>query len=155
MEEYFDRNFNSEIVEHFLQDLYMDDRAPPSLVLKEMMTCLIFICVLKFLNEGGFNLGGWRINGGLQIFRNKINNKINEYESKYFGESHSEKKEIYKILGVSWNIDCDESLFNLKEIIEEALSCAVITKKVVLKVISSIFDPLGILWGNFIKEYII
>ena len=26
MEKYFNRDFNSEIVEHFLQDLYMDDR---------------------------------------------------------------------------------------------------------------------------------
>ena len=26
MEKYFNRDFNSEIVEYFLQDLYMDDR---------------------------------------------------------------------------------------------------------------------------------
>ena len=73
-------------------------------------------------------------------------------------ESVSEKKEIYKILGVSWKIDCNKFLFDLKEIIEEALSYDVmlylITKKVVLKVISSIFDPLGILSPIVINPFV-
>ena len=75
----------------------------------------------------------------------EIFNKIDEYESKYFWESPSGKKKIYKILGVSLKIDCHKFLFDLKEIIEEALSYGIITKRVILKVISSAFDPLGIL----------
>ena len=74
----------------------------------------------------------------------EILNKTDEYESKYFWESPSEKKEIYKILGVSSKIDCDAFLFDPKEIIEEALSSDFITKRVVLNVTSSVFDPLGI-----------
>ena len=74
----------------------------------------------------------------------EILNKIDEYESKYFWESPSERKEIYKILGVSWKIDCDAFLFDLKEIIEEASSSDFITKRVVLNVTSSVFDPLGV-----------
>ena len=95
----------------------------------------LFGATIKYdilLKKGGFNLRKWITNSF------KIPNKIDEYESKYFGESPSEKREIYK-LGVSWKIDCDKFLFNLKEIME------VITKRVVLKVISCIFDPLGIL----------
>ena len=62
---------------------------------------------------------------------------------KYFGESPTEKEKLW-ILGVSWKIDCDKFLFDLK-VIKEPLSCDVITKRVVLKVISSVFDPFGIL----------
>ena len=56
-----------------------------------------------------------------------------------------QRKKNYEILGVSWKIDCDKFLFDFKEIIEEPLSYDVIIKRVVLKVISSVFDPFGIL----------
>ena len=76
----------------------------------------------------------------------EILNKKNKYESKYFRKFPSEKKKkIHKILGVLWKIDCDKFLFDLKEIIKEAFSYDVITKRVVLKVIWSFFDLLGIL----------
>ena len=50
-----------------------------------------------------------------------------------------------KVLGIAWNSNSDELVFNLKDVIDEALKNVIVTKRVVLKVVSSIYDPLGIL----------
>ena len=59
-EKYFNRDFNSEIVEHFLQDLYMDDRI--SGAQREDALFKFYLCVKILPNEGGFNLRKWITN---------------------------------------------------------------------------------------------
>ena len=55
-----------------------------------------------------------------------------------------EKKGIRKVLGSNWNYQTDEFLFEFQNLINEAneLTC---TKRNVLKVGASFFDPLGLL----------
>ena len=50
MKKYFNRDFNSDVVDHFLQDLYTDDSISGT---QTEVTYLIFICVLKSLPKEG------------------------------------------------------------------------------------------------------
>lgn len=50
----------------------------------------------------------------------------------------------HKILGVIWNVDADELVFNIEPIFQEALRTEP-TKRSIVSIVSKIFDPLGIL----------
>ena len=50
VKKYFNRDFNSEIVDHFLQDLYTEDSISGT---QTEVTYSIFICVLKSLPKEG------------------------------------------------------------------------------------------------------
>ena len=56
-----------------------------------------------------------------------------------------ERKRITKILGIQWDKELDQFIFDLKDVINEAIKIEVVTKCGVLKVVGSIYDPLGIL----------
>ena len=96
--------------------------------------------------EGSFELRKWNSNS------EKLLSVIRDYEKLYY-ENHSDesKKSIVKILGISWKCDDDEFLFDIKNLIKKALSGDVITKRFVLKIISSIYDPLGIIAPAVVK----
>ena len=49
------------------------------------------------------------------------------------------------MLGVVWEGSTDTLLFSLQDAVLEALSIKIVTKRVVLRVVAGIFDPLGIL----------
>ena len=48
-----------------------------------------------------------------------------------------------KVLGIPWNINKDSLVMRIDEVIANAT--LTVTKRVLLKVVASIFDPLGVL----------
>ena len=88
--------------------------------------------------EAGFILRKWKSNC------KELLEKINEYEKQYFQEEIVDTG-VNKVLGVNWATESDTLIFDLNEIMKEAKEVEVVTKRFVLKIVSSIFDPLGIL----------
>ena len=62
LEKYFNRDFNSEIVdvEHFLEDLYRDDSISGAQTDDDLFK--FYLCIKILLNKGGFNLRKWITN---------------------------------------------------------------------------------------------
>ena len=88
--------------------------------------------------EGDFELKKWT------TICASLLKKINEFESLYF-ENSPEVEGENKVLGVTWNNFEDNLLFSLKDVIESELNNDIVTKRIVLKTVSSIYDPLGLL----------
>ena len=128
---------NREFAEKFLLDLYIDDN--PTGLNDPRVGFEYYLFVKTVMKKAGFLLRKWLSNN------KDLLEKINDYEKLYFQEEIVEPTTINKVLGVIWNIDSNELIFDITEIIQKALEFSTVTKRVVLKVVSSIFDPLGIL----------
>lgn len=116
------------------------------------------------LLSGGFNLRKWNSNSKKLV--EAINNeeeKLSTAKPKVAASNETSqvnttidpiqtgsRKENSKVLGVIWNTDSDEFMFNLSELIEFA-STLPVTKRSVLKLTSKIFDPIGLLSPFTIK----
>ena len=89
--------------------------------------------------EANFNLRKWRTNDP------KLRQLINESsQSNQETTQMDQKCEATKQLGVLWNENTDELLFDLKQPVAEA-STKLPTKRNVLKIIASFYDPLGVI----------
>ena len=90
----------SDVILQFLSDLYMDNSITGEQTEEEAFD---FYLVCKgLMKEGGFNIRKWLSNS------KSLQEKIAEYESKYFGESANVNcEEDLKILGVKWVINSD------------------------------------------------
>ena len=62
----------------------------------------------------------------------------------YFGETPKIEYES-KVIGVLWNILTDELVFDMKKCFMEITNENLISRRTVLKVLPSVYDPLGIL----------
>ena len=91
----------------------------------------------KLMKEGGFRLLKWATND------QELMTQIKSSETNVFGEV-CEKYDERKILGILWNVRDDSLLFSLRDVIKGALENTFPTKRFILKVISSLFDPLGV-----------
>ena len=123
-----------------MRDLYVDDNISGSQDIDEGLDFYLFIKTLML--QGSFELRKWHSSS------DKLSDYIQEYEKLYFGntEIHTNTenmKETTKILGITWNKKVDKLIFNIKDLICEALRNDVVTKREVLKTVSSIYDPLG------------
>ena len=87
------------------------------------------------MKEGGFVLRKWTTN------MPELQRKIDENEQ-FLGEEVESSDAIKSVLGVQWNTKSDNFMFSIE-------LCAVheldVTKRSILKTISSVFDPLGVL----------
>ena len=136
---YVESNAESkEIVEQFLRDLYMDDETTGT---QDLETAIRFYKFVRAsMNEGGFDLRKWQSNSSELI------QFIQEHEQLFGADIAVVAKSITKILGIPWNKVDDQLIFNFATIINEAISDEKeVTKRIVLKVTHSIFDPLGVL----------
>ena len=129
-------NINHEFVDQFLRDLYMDDNITGFHDINIGFNYYSFVKTVMI--EAGFILRKWKSNC------KELLEKINEYEKQYFQEEIVDTG-VNKILGVNWETESDTLIFDLNEIMKEAKEVEVVTKRFVLKIVSSIFDPLGIL----------
>ena len=119
----------------------------------------------KMMSEGGFNLRKWKSNSSALTKAinhleakddppSKIQVQVTEEDSSYtkatLGSGESSNDKIVKTLGVHWNIETDELLFNLQELIKYA-ELLPVTKRTLLQLTAKIFDPLGLLSPFTIK----
>ena len=102
------------------------------------------------MSEGSFNLRKWNSSSP------QLMEKISQLEQAGKGDhtmpqtySETQSKEA-KILGVSWNTQSDELSFCLSDLVQYAANLPM-TKRSVLRVTASIFDPLGLLAPFVIK----
>ena len=135
MRQYSD--INRDFVEKFLRDLYMDDNTSGTQNIDTALDYYIFVRTIML--QGGFELRKWQSNS-VPLMQN-----IHQYEKLFENEPVVECNRVTKILGIPWNKEFDQFIFDLKDVINEAIKNDVVTKRNVLKVVSSIYDPLGIL----------
>ena len=132
MRKYID--MNREFIMQFLRDLYMDDEISGTQDVKVGFEFYLFVKTLML--EGGFDLRKWNSNS-LELREN-----ISDYEKNYF--QNEDEFNTEKILGISWDSRNDLLIFKL-EVIASALAESSVTKRLVLKTVASIYDPLGIM----------
>ena len=129
---------SKEFVEQFLCNLYMDDETTGT---QDLETAIRFYKFVRAsMKEGGFDLRKWQSNSSELI------QFIQEHEQSFGADIAVVAKPTSKILGIPWNKVDDQLIFNFATIINEAISDdKEVTKRTVLKVTHSIFDPLGVL----------
>ena len=126
-----------DVVNTFLRDLYVDDSVTGAQSLTEAFE--LYLISKKLMKEGGFVLKKWTTNN------DELRKKIHTAEKEIFGEE-DEKIEIDKVLGTNWCVSNDKLFFSGEDVVNDALSYkGVITKRYILKVVSSLYDPLGVL----------
>ena len=119
---------DSEFVQRFLEDLYVDDCTLGCRSVEEGKE--FYEKSMTVLENGGFHLRKWVTNHKmLQDF----------FDMRKDGSVESNLK---KVLGVQWDLDSDEFVFSFVEILKLARSLPM-TKRNVLKVGATFFDPLG------------
>ena len=70
--------------------------------------------------------------------------KINSLEEQQFGENIVHLDKFHKVLvGILWSFQTDELFFDLKNVVSES---QISTKHKFLQVLSSVYDPLGIVY---------
>ena len=133
------KNVNPEFVEMFLRDLYMDDNTTG---VNDVNTGFeYYLFVKSMLLEGGFVLRKWFSNSSDLLQR------INHHEETVYNEPVviPDHLKLRKVLGVTWDGSTDTLVFSLQELVRDASKVKFVTKRIVLSVVSGIFDPLGIL----------
>ena len=135
-------SLNQGNVSQFLSDLYMDDSI--SRKQNEEKDFEFYLFCKSVLKEGSFNLRKWLSNS------ENLQERINDYEINYFGESEKCKIENkHKILGVSWLIE--DYLFDFRDLLKEFIEIENVTKRIILKFDATLFDPLGIIAPAVVK----
>lgn len=138
---------HKEFVLKFIEDLYVDDTTSGCASINEGKE--FFHNASKILKEGAFELRKWKSNDPeLQAFFDK-NSKVFlpgasddiTFSQAQLGTSDSQ---LSRVLGVGWDTKSDEFVFDLQNIVYSAQATAM-TKRKVLKLSASIYDPLGYL----------
>ena len=149
-----------EIVQQIKQSLYVDDFVSGTQTIDEAIN--LYKKSKSLMADGGFNLRKWHTNSALLNAEiNSDENKRNVKEIEGTPQNIYEEDESYtkstvgpcntsasenfvKVLGVIWETETDEILFDFNELINYAKSLPV-TKRSLLKLTAKIFDPLGLL----------
>ena len=129
-----------EVIRKLLKDLYVDDPATNVNNVKEGIN--FYDKATEYFRNAGFTIHKWKTNDAL------LNNYINHgdvtesvemsYADIQFGTSEKYKK----VLGVNWDTNSDEMVFDFMSIIQMCEKMKV-TKRNVLKVGASFYDPVG------------
>ena len=136
MEKY--RQTYEEIVIKFLQDLYMDDSVTGAQTKSD--TYKSYEISKNLMLEGGFILRKWICND------NELQQRIRFSERETSKEPDILIKPEFKVLGVKWKPIEDKCIFSLQDVVETALNYqGSITKRHMVKITASHYDPPGIL----------
>ena len=138
------------IVDLIDQSLYVDDLVSGGTDVHEAFD--VYQTAKLIMYRGGFNLRKWHSNSLelLELIRQSENNLISStdstkvYESKDSSDTRSEETNLYKLLGIDWNNLRDEFTFEFGELIQFIFNLPK-TKRSILKLTASLFDPLGLL----------
>eukprot|EP00112_Aurelia_sp_Birch-Aquarium-sp1_P022443 Seg633.2 transcript_id=Seg633.2/GoldUCD/mRNA.D3Y31 product="hypothetical protein" protein_id=Seg633.2/GoldUCD/D3Y31 len=127
--------------------LCIDDLVSGSSTVKEAFA--MFIKAKSRLQDAGFHMHKWKTNHPelREAIKREVDVQENsdpERETTYAKESLGHKESESKVLGVKWDIDKDVLKFEFKEIVDKAEQLEP-TKRNILSVIASVFDPLGLI----------
>ena len=138
-------------VEKFLEDLYVDDTTSGTQTVEEGK---IFYEKAKHIMSGaGFNLRKWVSNNTeMQNYFNEKenidkNNLTESGDDVTFLEcqlNHENNSNFKRVLGIEWDTESDEFIFQFSEFVKTAKNLEK-TKRNILKMAASIYDPLGFL----------
>ena len=133
---------NDEVVKRVLKDIYMDDCISGAQTSSKAYE--LYYHSKRLMKKGGFTLLKWATNDDELMQKIRISEK-NDYETEC-GEY-----EERKVLGVTWRIKEDEMTFSMGDVVKMAEENELPTKRFILKVVASVFDPLGVLSPIVIK----
>ena len=131
--ESIDPDFARRVRKHF----YIDDLNTGVNTVEEGM--MLYKKIKLRFSECSFNITKWRTNN------EELRNFINDRE-----EAKNNLIENGKVLGIIWREKDDILVLNVKELFESAVTVAP-TKRNVLKVIASVYDPIGYLQPVVVK----
>ncbi|XP_058798326.1 uncharacterized protein LOC131668288 [Phymastichus coffea] len=138
-------------VQGIIDDSYMDDLISSQ---KSDSTAVEFIQgVIKINSEAGFQMHGWASNKS-----EVINKALNIEDSPKSGQTSLGKTENERVLGMYWDTETDELKFNVKLAkipIQILRGQRIPTKREVLSVIMSIYDPLGLIAPFTLKSKVL
>ena len=120
-------------IERLLRDLYVDDSINS---FDELSECVEFHKIAKStLADGGFELHKWKTNDI------ELQKQLSPPDNTLLQDNSAEIN-FTKVLGLNWDTFNDKFVFEFQAIFYDAVQLAV-TKRNVLKISSTIFDPLG------------
>ena len=141
-------NMHRDFVEKFLEDLYVDDTTSGVASVDEGK--VFYRKAKMILSEAGFDLRKWTTNNvKLQNYFDaqeniKVESKFQKIDDTTYLESQLpfSKNKFKRVLGVSWDQERDEFVFQFKDPVSLARSLEP-TKRNILKISASFYDPLG------------
>ena len=139
---------DQQFVEKLLEDLCVDDVTSGTKTVEQGKES--YEKAKLILSEAGFDLRKWLTNNSKlqKIFDSQENSKtkiFNETDITFSEERFGPTKNNYrKVLGLEWDIQSGEMVFQFEPFICLAKSLTP-TKRNVLKVCASIYDPLGLI----------
>ena len=130
-----------DIIKKLLRNLYVDDSP---IAVNDVKEGAEFYDKAKLLLlEAGFNLRKWETND--PELRNIVSEKHETMDDVIYVEDiFGMSKKYRKVLGINWDTLTDELITELYAIADEGLKLAV-TKRNILKVGASYFDPIGLI----------
>ena len=137
---------DQQFIEKLLEDLYVDDVTSGTKTIEQGKE--FYKKAKLILSEAGFDLRKWVTNDSkLQNFLDSQENSeakiLNETDITFSKEQFGPTKNSYKkVLGLEWDIQNDEIVFQFEPFICLVKSLTP-TKRNVLKVCASFYDPLG------------
>ena len=150
-------NMTPEFAERFLRSLYVDDLTRGESTINKAVS--FYFTAKKVMQGGSFNLRKWRSNSPeLMNLINQLEGSVDPSEEPTFasmmlefGNKYSEGR---KILGLNWQEDTDEFVFNFKTLVNEDRKCE-LTKRCLVSSMSKMYDPLGLLTPLFVRMKIL
>ena len=152
-----------EFVEKLLKSLYVDDLVSGSNSVKEAFE--LFLKSKACLSEASFHLRKWassskelmsliHMSEATQAHDNPIQSRVAEDQSTFAKLSIGQLETLdggeNKVLGHLWNRNEDTFIFKFDKLVKIAQALSA-TKRNVLKVAASVYDPLGILSPMVVK----
>ena len=137
-------------LERFLKDIYVDDSTSGAETVNEGKK--FYVTAKSILSAAGLNLRKWVTNDeDLQQFFDQNENAKSDIDSNQGddvtflnSQLKFEENKSKSVLGVEWKTKPDEFVFPFSNLVDQAKSLET-TKKNVLKISASFYDPLGMI----------
>ena len=141
------RDSDKEFVEQFLSDLYVDDITTGSDTVEKGK--VFFEKASSSMSGAGLQLRKWTSNDAelQEFFSSKeppLQPKSVEDDSSFAQSQFQSQDECKRVLGVEWDISKDVFVFRFDSFLEKGRTIA-LTKRSILSLAASIYDPLGFL----------
>ena len=148
LQNYVSNGGDEQVLAKLLRDLYVDDCTVS--VDDEMQGMNFFEKAKMYFAEGGFNLRKWMTNNRtLQKFIDSsekvvIDDFVEQENVSYAKEELGIHDKYKKVLGVSWDLNTDELIFEMEQLASNGLKLSY-TKRNILKISASFYDPMGLI----------